>query len=62
MQSDDVGRRPEPVHQLGQDLSLLSIDEIDSRISALREEIARLEAERRSKGNSRSAAEALFGR
>jgi uncharacterized small protein (DUF1192 family) len=50
------------VHEIGQDLSLLSRDELNARIDALRDEIARLEAELQSKGQTKSAAEALFRR
>ena len=50
------------VHEIGQDLSLLSVDELEGRIDQLRLEIERLEAELRSKGSTRLAAEALFRR
>ncbi len=50
------------VHEIGQDLSLLSVDELRARIGQLQEEIARIEAELSAKGASRSAAEALFRR
>jgi uncharacterized small protein (DUF1192 family) len=49
-------------HEIGQDLSLLSVDELRSRIEMLREEIARIEAELSSKGETKAAAEALFRR
>ncbi len=48
------------VHEVGQDLSLLSAGELDERIAALKEEITRLEADRAGKAASRSAAESLF--
>jgi uncharacterized small protein (DUF1192 family) len=61
MHTSDDDAAPRPVsHQIGQDLALLSVDEIDARIAALRAEIERLEAERRRKDSSKSAAEALF--
>ena len=47
-------------HEIGSDLSLLSVDELAARIDLLRGEIERLEAEKRKKGASRSAAENLF--
>ncbi|WP_112807423.1 DUF1192 domain-containing protein [Ensifer sp.] len=47
-------------HEIGSDLSLLSVDELSQRIALLNEEIARLEAERERKSASRSAAESLF--
>jgi uncharacterized small protein (DUF1192 family) len=52
-------RRP---HEIGQDLSTLSVDELVERIGQLREEIARLEAEKAAKGTTRSVADALFRR
>ncbi len=52
--------RPKPVHEIGQDLSLLSVHELDERIEALRAEIARLEAARGAKEASRNAADAFF--
>lgn len=53
--------RPKP-HEIGQDLSTLSVAELKDRIGLLKDEIARLEGELRSKDTTRSAAEALFRR
>ena len=50
------------VHEIGQDLALLSVEELAARIAALQEEIARLEAERTRKQVSRSAADQFFKR
>jgi len=47
-------------HEIGQELSLLSVAELDERIGILRAEITRLEEERTRKGSSKLAAEALF--
>ncbi|MDP9590197.1 UNVERIFIED_ORG: uncharacterized small protein (DUF1192 family) [Shinella zoogloeoides] len=47
-------------HEIGSDLSLLSVDELTVRIDLLKQEITRLEAERQKKDASRSAAENLF--
>jgi uncharacterized small protein (DUF1192 family) len=47
-------------HELGQDLSLLSIHELDERIALLEEEIARLKEARSRKEDSRAAASAFF--
>lgn len=47
-------------HDLGQDLSLLSLDELGERIALLKEEIARLEAETAKKRASKSAADLFF--
>ena len=49
-------RRPKTVHEIGSDLSLLSVGELKERIGALKEEIMRLEAVIRSKESSKDAA------
>ena len=49
-------------HEIGQDLALLSVAELDDRIALLREEIARLETARAAKQASRSAANLFFKR
>jgi uncharacterized small protein (DUF1192 family) len=49
-------------HEIGQDLSLLSVGELHERIQALRAEIDRLETELKAKGATKTAAEALFRR
>lgn len=59
---DDEPSKPRRVHEIGQDLSLLSVDELRERIGQLRAEIARLEDELVAKGSTRQAAEALFRR
>ena len=62
---DDPATQPRisPIgHQIGQDVSLLSVDDLEGRIGQLRDEIARLEAELRARGSTRQAAEALFRR
>ena len=59
---DDEPVKPRRVHEIGQDLSLLSVDELDERIAALQAEIARLEAARHAKESSRRAADAFFNR
>lgn len=59
---DDEPVKPKRVHEIGQDLSLLSVGELQERIGQLRGEIARLEAELQAKGSTRLAAEALFRR
>ncbi|ASY70386.1 DUF1192 domain-containing protein [Sinorhizobium fredii] len=57
---DDDQPKKKTAHEIGSDLSLLSVDELTARIALLTEEIARLEAERTRKSASRSAAEGLF--
>lgn len=59
---DDEPIKKKPVHEIGRDLSLLSVGELNERIAALRAEIRRLEAELTVKGSTKSAAEALFKR
>ena len=52
---------PKPDFQIGEDLYGVSIDELDTRILVLKEEIARLEGEMVKKKRERDAAENLFG-
>lgn len=59
---DDEPRKKLKPHEIGQDLSLLSVGELGERIDLLRGEIRRLEAELAAKGVTKSAAEALFRR
>ena len=59
---DDEPRKPVRRHEIGQDLSLLSVSDLRERIVALQNEIARLEAELTAKGATKQAAEALFRR
>ncbi|WJH40749.1 DUF1192 domain-containing protein [Aliirhizobium terrae] len=47
-------------HEIGQDLSILSVGDLDDRIALLRQEIIRLEADRQKKQAGRSAADNLF--
>ncbi|MDH0612051.1 MULTISPECIES: DUF1192 domain-containing protein [unclassified Agrobacterium] len=57
----DDDRPQKPVaHEIGGDLSLLSVDELSSRIDLLKAEIARLDEERKRKSAGRLAAENLF--
>jgi uncharacterized small protein (DUF1192 family) len=50
------------VHEIGQDLTLLSIEELAERIGALKTEIARLEAALAGKKASRTSADQFFRR
>jgi uncharacterized small protein (DUF1192 family) len=53
--------RPKPLaHELGQDLSSLSLVELDERIELLQREIERLSEARAGKEASRNAASAFF--
>ena len=56
---DDLPKK-KITHELGQDLTLLSVGELAERIGLLREEIARLEAETAKKRASQTAADAFF--
>ncbi len=59
---DEEPRKKPAPHEIGQDLSLLSVAELTERIGLLRAEIVRLEAELKAKDTTKSAAEALFRR
>jgi len=59
---DEEPRKRAPVHEIGQDLSLLSVAELAERIEQLKAEIARLEADMQAKDKTKNAAEALFRR
>jgi uncharacterized small protein (DUF1192 family) len=47
-------------HEIGQDLTLLSVRELSERIGLLKEEIARLEADIAKKQATRSVADQFF--
>jgi uncharacterized small protein (DUF1192 family) len=49
-------------HEIGQDLALLSVEELRERISLLQDEIARLETAMASKQASRTSADQFFKR
>ena len=49
-------------HEIGQDLALLSVEELRERIALLNAEIARLEEAMAKKQSSRSAADQFFKR
>jgi len=57
---DDELPRPKPVHEVGQDLSLLSVDELGGRIELLRNEIERLEGALAKKRATKDAAKGFF--
>lgn len=57
---DDDRPKKKIAHEIGQDLTLLSVAELQGRIALLREEIARLEADIAKKQSSRSAADQFF--
>jgi uncharacterized small protein (DUF1192 family) len=49
-------------HEIGQDLTLLSVEELGARVQLLRDEISRLEADKTRKRASRTAADQFFKR
>lgn len=57
---DDDRPKKKIVHEIGQDLSLLSVAELRERIALLREEIARMETDVAKKSATRNAAENFF--
>ncbi len=57
---DDDRPRRKISHDVGQDLSLLSVDEVEERIALLSSEIERLKADAAKKRASRDAANAFF--
>ena len=59
---DEEPKKPKKVHEIGQDLSALSVGELSERVAMLKDEIVRLEAEIKSKGAVKSAAEQFFKR
>ncbi len=62
MASPDDDDRPKKkiVHEIGQDLTLLSVAELDARIDLLKAEIARLQSDIATKQASRNAADRFF--
>ena len=62
MPAIDEDDRPKKklVHEIGQDLTLLSVAELTERIALLKEEIARLEADSKKKQATKSAADQFF--
>lgn len=57
---DDDRPKKKVSHEVGQELTLLSVEELAARVQLLREEIARLEADMARKQASRSAADQFF--
>jgi uncharacterized small protein (DUF1192 family) len=62
MPAFDEDDRPKKkiAHEIGQDLTLLSVRELGERIGLLKDEIARLEADSAKKQATRSAADQFF--
>jgi uncharacterized small protein (DUF1192 family) len=60
MRDDENLPKKKIVHEVGQDVSLLSVFELKERIEILNEEIVRLEAAAKSKAAAKGAADAFF--
>lgn len=59
---DEERPKKKLAHEIGQDLTLLSVEELAARVQLLRDEIGRLEADMAKKRASRSAADQFFKR
>jgi uncharacterized small protein (DUF1192 family) len=57
---DDDRPKKKIVHEIGQELALLSVKELHERIALLKEEIVRLEGDIVRKQSSRNAADTFF--
>jgi uncharacterized small protein (DUF1192 family) len=57
---DDDRPKKKITHEIGQDLSLLSVFELKERVGLLQDEIVRLEAAAKAKDAARGAADAFF--
>jgi uncharacterized small protein (DUF1192 family) len=59
-EEEDDRPKKKITHEIGQDLYLLSVKELEERIALLSEEIERLKASIATKQSSRSAADSFF--
>lgn len=57
---DDDRPAKKLAHEIGSDLSMLSVGDLDARIDLLKQEIARLEADKQKKQAGRMAADNFF--
>lgn len=57
---DDDRPKKKITHEIGQDLALISVQELEERIALLRQEIERIEADIRKKQASRNIADQFF--
>ena len=57
---DDDKPKKKITHEIGQDLTLLSVEELAARVQILHDEISSIEADMKSKRASRSAADQFF--
>ena len=58
--NDDDQPKKKVQHEIGQDLSLISVAELNERIVLLRDEIARIEADIAKKQSSRATADQFY--
>ncbi|HXX08523.1 MAG TPA: DUF1192 domain-containing protein [Xanthobacteraceae bacterium] len=59
---EDDKPKKKVAHEIGQDLTLLSVEELRARVQLMHDEINRLEADMAQKRASRSAADQFFKR
>ena len=59
---DDDRPQRKLAHEIGQDLTLLSVEELKLRVDLLKAEITRLETDMAKKRNTRTAADQFFKR
>jgi len=59
---DDDRPKKKIAHEIGQDLSLLSVEELAARVQLMNDEISRLEADIVQKRAKRAAADQFFKR
>jgi uncharacterized small protein (DUF1192 family) len=59
---DDDQPKRKVTHEIGQDLTLLSVEELSARVQLMHDEINRLEADIASKRATRAAADQFFKR
>jgi uncharacterized small protein (DUF1192 family) len=59
---EDDRPKKKPVHEIGQDLALLSVEELNDRISLLNSEVDRVQEALAKKRASRSVADQFFKR
>jgi uncharacterized small protein (DUF1192 family) len=57
---DDDRPKKKVAHEIGQDLALLSVQELEARIALMKDEIARLEADIAKKRSTKAAADQFF--
>jgi uncharacterized small protein (DUF1192 family) len=57
---DDDRPKKKIMHEIGQELALISVKELQERITLLKEEIARIEADIAKKQASRNVADQFF--